>query len=94
MIRHCGMAKRGRRALRVSVYINPPNKILRAFANLKQGITRRQLICIRKAIIGKTIGINWAKPGFMEWSMRFTPDGETARVAGPGQLREWLKRKK
>ncbi len=93
MIRGCDMAKRGNRGLRVAVYINPPNKILRAFANVKQGITTKQVRCIRKAVIGQTLEIHYSKPEFIEWSLKFSPAGETAKVVGPRKLKERLKKK-
>jgi hypothetical protein len=91
-IRPCGVGQHGARSLRVAAVVQPTGRVVRSFANKKQGVSDRQLGCIRKALAPLSLPMGWSETGFIEWSLRIFDDRVEAQVAGPRELKERLQK--
>jgi len=91
-IRPCGVGEGGAKSIRVAAFVQPSGKIVRSFANKKQGVSDRQLNCIRKQLQELTLEVSWSEPGFIEWSLRIFGDHVEASVAGPPELKARVQR--
>jgi hypothetical protein len=92
-IRPCGVGAHGARSLRVAAVVQPGGKVVRTLANTKQGITDRQVVCIRKAVAPLSLSMpSWSEAGFIEWSLRIFDDRVEVQVAGPPELKAKFKK--
>jgi hypothetical protein len=86
-IRSCGVGAGGAKSYRVAAFVQPDGKVVRTLANTKQGLTERQVACIRRVVAPLKLDMGWSEQGYIEWSVRIFPEREEATVAGPPALK-------
>jgi hypothetical protein len=75
------------RRLRVSVYMQPEGKVVRAFVARTPGVDGALITCLRRELRGLELPLNLPKPGYVEWQLVFAERGIGVNVVRPRHLR-------